>query len=88
MDNLCNVLSAQKGRCTFGHFAVLTDVTQRAMMMSQSKRATNKKMKEKGMKKIKDNDKTSRNIKSAYENGKYIVEWKSVYQPFYSVNAG
>ena len=40
------------------------------------------------MKKIKDNDKTSRNIKSAYENGKYIVEWKSVYQPFYSVNAG
>lgn len=40
------------------------------------------------MKKIKDNDKTSRNIKSAYEDGKYIVAWKSVYQPFYSVNAG
>ena len=40
------------------------------------------------MKTIRDNEKTSRNIKSAYENGKYIVAWKSVYQPFYSVNGG
>ena len=40
------------------------------------------------MKNIRDNDKTSRNIKIAYETGKYIVAWKSVYQPFYSVNAG
>lgn len=40
------------------------------------------------MKTIRDNEKTSRNIKSAYENGKYIVAWKSVYQPFHSVNAG
>ena len=40
------------------------------------------------MKKIKDNDKTSRNIKEAYDSNKYIVAWKSVYQPFYSVNAG
>ena len=37
---------------------------------------------------IKDNEKTSRDIEKAYENKKYIVTYKSVYQPFYSVNAG
>ena len=40
------------------------------------------------MKTIRDNKETSRNIKSAYENGKYIVTWKSVYQPFYSAVNG
>jgi hypothetical protein len=37
---------------------------------------------------IKDNEKTSRNIEQAYNNKKYIVAYKTVYQPFYSVNAG
>lgn len=42
----------------------------------------------KKMKVIRDNNKTSRDIKKAYETKKYIVTWKSVYQPFYSINAG
>ena len=37
---------------------------------------------------IRDNDKTSRNIKQAYNNKKYIVSYRSIYQPFYSANAG
>jgi len=37
---------------------------------------------------IKDNNKTSRDIEQAYHNNKYIVAYKTVYQPFYSVNAG
>ncbi len=37
---------------------------------------------------LKDNTKKSREIKDAYENKKYIVADKKVYQPFYSVNAG
>ncbi len=40
------------------------------------------------MTKIKDNDKTSRRISDAYESKKYIVSYRSIYQPFYSVNAG
>jgi len=37
---------------------------------------------------IKDGNGISRDIKKAYHNKKYIVTYKSVYQPFYSVNAG
>lgn len=37
---------------------------------------------------IRDNKKTSRDIEGAYKSGKYIVSWKSVYQPMYSVNGG
>lgn len=37
---------------------------------------------------IKDTDTISRNIEKAYNEGKYIVNNKTVYQPFYSVNAG
>ena len=37
---------------------------------------------------IKDNAKTSHNIEKAYNEKKYIVAYKTVYQPFYSVNAG
>ena len=37
---------------------------------------------------IKDTATTSRNIEKAYNDKKYIVAWKTVYQPFYSVNAG
>ena len=37
---------------------------------------------------IKDNATISRNIEQAYNNNKYIVSFKTVYQPFYSVNAG
>lgn len=37
---------------------------------------------------IKDNATTSRNIEKAYNDKKYIVSYKTVYQPFYSVNAG
>lgn len=37
---------------------------------------------------LKDTNKTSRDIKKAYENKKYIVTGTKVYQPFYSVNAG
>lgn len=37
---------------------------------------------------IRDNAKTSRNIEKAYNDKKYIVAWKSVYQPHYSVNGG
>ena len=37
---------------------------------------------------IKDGATISRNIEQAYKNGKYIVNYKTVYQPFYSVNAG
>ena len=40
------------------------------------------------MKIIHDNDKISRDIERAFHNGNYIVSFKSVYQPFYSVNAG
>ena len=40
------------------------------------------------MKRIQDNDKTSCRISDAYENKKYIVSYRSIYQPFYSVNAG
>ncbi len=35
------------------------------------------------MKFIRDNNKVSRGIKEAYEARKYIVCWRSVYQPFY-----
>ena len=37
---------------------------------------------------IKDTNTTSRNIEKAYNDKKYIVAGKKVYQPFYSVNAG
>lgn len=37
---------------------------------------------------IKDNDKKSHNIEKAYHDKKYIVSYKKVYQPFYSINAG
>lgn len=37
---------------------------------------------------IRDNDKTSRNIEQAYNEKKYIVSYRSIYQPFYSANAG
>ena len=37
---------------------------------------------------ITDNTKTSRNIKEAYHNNKYIMTCKKVFQPMYSVNAG
>ena len=37
---------------------------------------------------IKDTATTSRNIEKAYNDKKYIVAYKTVYQPFYSVNAG
>ena len=37
---------------------------------------------------IKDNDKKSHNIEKAYNDKKYIVAYKKVYQPFYSINAG
>ncbi len=37
---------------------------------------------------IKDNDKKSHNIEKAYNDRKYIVAYKKVYQPFYSINAG
>lgn len=40
------------------------------------------------MKSIRDNSKTSRDIEKAYKDNNYIVTWKSVYQPFYSVNGG
>ena len=37
---------------------------------------------------IKDDDRISRNIKKAYDDKKYIVNYKTIYQPFYSVNTG
>lgn len=37
---------------------------------------------------IKDNEKTNRSIEQAYNNRKYIVAGRNIYQPFYSVNAG
>ena len=37
---------------------------------------------------IRDNDKTSHNIETAYNNGKYIVAYKNIYQPFYNANGG
>lgn len=37
---------------------------------------------------LKDNTTTSHNIEKAYNDKKYIVAYKTVYQPFYSVNAG
>lgn len=37
---------------------------------------------------IKDNNKKNYNIEKAYHDKKYIVTYKSVYQPFYSINAG
>ena len=37
---------------------------------------------------IRDNDKTSHEIEKAYHNGKYIVTYKNVYQPFYDSNGG
>ena len=40
------------------------------------------------MKRIQDNDKINRRISDAYESKKYIVSHRSIYQPFYSVNAG
>ena len=40
------------------------------------------------MKTIKDNATTSMDIDRAYNDHKYIVSFKTVYQPFYSVNAG
>lgn len=40
------------------------------------------------MKTIRDNSTTSRNIENAYRDNKYIVAFKSIYQPFYSVNGG
>lgn len=36
------------------------------------------------MKTITDNNKTSRNIEKAYHDNKYIVTWRSVYQPMFS----
>ena len=40
------------------------------------------------MRSITDNNKVSRNIEKAYNDKKYIVSWKSVYQPFYSQAQG
>lgn len=40
------------------------------------------------MRRIKDNDKISRGIEKAYNAKKYVVSYRSVYQPFYSKNAG
>ena len=40
------------------------------------------------MRSITDNEKISRNIEKAYNDKKYIVSWKSVYQPFYSQSQG
>lgn len=37
---------------------------------------------------IQDNEKISRNIEKAYHDKKYIVTYRTVYQPHYSVNAG
>ena len=37
---------------------------------------------------LKDTNTMSRNIEEAYNDKKYIVNNKKVYQPFYSVNAG
>lgn len=37
---------------------------------------------------IRDNDKISRDIEKAYHDKKYIMTYKTVYQPHYSVNAG
>lgn len=37
---------------------------------------------------IKDNNRISRDIKEAHEEKRYIVTGKTVYQPFYSQNAG
>ena len=36
------------------------------------------------MNRIKDSDKTSRDIRKAFETGKYIVTYRSIYQPYYS----
>ena len=40
------------------------------------------------MKTIRDGSGTSRNIEGAYKANKYIVTWKSVYQPMYSAVNG
>ena len=37
---------------------------------------------------IRDNKKTSRSIEQAYNSKKYIVSYRSIYQPFYSANNG
>lgn len=37
---------------------------------------------------IKDNTRISRDIEKAHNDKRYIVSVKTVYQPFYSVNAG
>lgn len=37
---------------------------------------------------IRDNDKKSLDIERAYNSKKYIVSYRSIYQPFYSANAG
>jgi len=37
---------------------------------------------------VRDNDKKSFDIERAYNNKKYIVSYRSIYQPFYSANAG
>ena len=37
---------------------------------------------------IQDNAKISRDIEKAYHDKKYIMTYKTVYQPYYSVNAG
>lgn len=40
------------------------------------------------MKTITDNEQTSRDIERAYNSKKYIVAYKSVYQPYYSAAQG
>jgi len=61
-------------------------------VISCNHRETNKhkhdKKGEKEMKIVRDSSKTSRDIQRAYENKKYIVAYKTVYQPMYSVNGG
>lgn len=37
---------------------------------------------------LQDSEKKSYDIGKAFKNHKYIVTFKSIYQPFYSVNAG
>ena len=37
---------------------------------------------------IRDNDKLSRDIEKAYHDKKYMVTYRTVYQPHYSINAG
>ena len=37
---------------------------------------------------VRDNDKKSLDIERAYNSKKYIVSYRSIYQPFYSANNG